>query len=89
MAEIIVENIGRQLTYNMAVYDVDGNKIGRVIQYDLNAGYFQTEKGVLFMRDRYIPFSAIAYIDTSGVHLSVNKDYVKDMYEAPPVVEVD
>jgi hypothetical protein len=38
MAEIIVENIGQQITYTMAVYDVDGNKIGSIIQYDANAG---------------------------------------------------
>jgi hypothetical protein len=87
MAEIFVDNIGRQLTYNMAVYDLDGHEIGKIIKCDLRLGYFETEKGQWFPDDSYIPFSAIDHIDTSGVHLSVGKHYVKDTYGAPPIVE--
>src|SRR5262249_45044613 len=55
----------------------------------LTNGWFETEKGILFLRDRYIPFSAIDRAGPSGIYLSVNKDYVKDMYGQPPFVNVD
>jgi hypothetical protein len=89
MAKIIVESFGSQIANGMAVYDVDGNKIGAVLQVDLTNGWFQSEKGVFFPRDRYIPFSAIDRVGPSGIYLTVTKDYVKDMYDQPPMVDVD
>ncbi|MDB5056803.1 MAG: hypothetical protein JWO59_275, partial [Chloroflexi bacterium] len=55
----------------------------------LTNGWFQTEKGALFPRDRYIPFSAIDRIGPSGIYLNVTKDYVKAMLDKPPSVNVD
>jgi len=83
------ENLASQVAKGLAVYDSDGDRIGTVQQYDLTRGWFQTEKGGLFPKDRYIPFSAIAYIDGSGAHLAVSRDYVKEMYDRPPMVDVD
>jgi hypothetical protein len=89
MAEIIVERFGSQIANGMDVYDVDGDKIGAVLEVDRTNGWFQTEKGIFFPRDRYIPFSAIDRIGPSGIYLTVTKDYVKDMYDQPPMVDVD
>ncbi len=89
MDEIIVENFASQIANGMAVYDANGDKIGTVQQYDLTNGWFETEKGVFFPRDRYIPFSAIDRIGPSGIYLSVTKDYISDMYDQPPFVNVD
>jgi hypothetical protein len=89
MNEIIVENIGSQVAYGMPVYDANGDKIGTVQQYDLSAGWFLTEKGLFFSGDRYIPVSAIDRIGPSGIYLSVTKGYVKEMYNRPPMVDVD
>jgi hypothetical protein len=89
MDEIIVENIGSQIAYGMTVYDANGDKIGTVQQYDLSNGWFQTEKGVFFPQDRYIPFSAMRGISPNGIYLNVTKEYVKDMYNQPPLVDVD
>jgi hypothetical protein len=83
MDEIIVENPGSQIAYGMAVYDANGEKIGSVEQIDLTNGWLMTEKGVLFLRDRYIPFSAIDRVGPSGIYLTVTKEYVKDSYDQP------
>jgi hypothetical protein len=45
----------------MAVYAAHAEKIGTVQQVDLTNGWFQTEKGVLFARDRWIPFYCAKY----------------------------
>src|SRR5260370_568635 len=89
MREIVVENFESQIANGMAVYDANGDRIGTVQQYDLTNGWFQTEKGVLFPRDRYIPFSAIDRIGPNGIYLSVTTAYVNDMYDEPPFVNVD
>jgi hypothetical protein len=89
MAEIIVERFGSQIANGMEVYDVNGDKIGAVLQVDRTNGWLQTEKGIFFPRERYIPFSAIDRIGPSGIYLTVTKDYVKDMYDQPPMVDVD
>src|SRR5689334_23670503 len=89
MDEIIVGSFGSQIANGMTVYDANGDKIGTVQQYDLTNGWFQTEKGVLVPRDRYIPFSAIDRVGPSGIYLSVTKDYVEVMYDQPPFVDVD
>jgi hypothetical protein len=89
MAEIIMENLGSQIEVGMDVYDARGDKIGTVQQLDPTNGWFQTENGVVFPRDRYIPFSAIDYLGPAGIYLSGTKDYVKEMYDQSPTVEVD
>jgi hypothetical protein len=43
----------------------------------------------VFPRDRFIPFSAIDYLGPAGIYLSVTKEYVQEMYNQPPMVEVD
>jgi hypothetical protein len=88
MAEIIVENAS-QVAIGMEVYDANGAKIGTVQQCDLTNGWFQTEKGIFFPQDRYIPFNVIDRIGPSGIYLTVTKDYIKDMYNQPPTVDVD
>ncbi|MDB5077326.1 MAG: hypothetical protein JWO42_3505 [Chloroflexi bacterium] len=89
MEEINVDNFGSQVAFGMAVHEANGEKIGTVQQVELTNGWFQTEKGALFPRDRYIPFSAIDRIGPSGIYLNVTKDYVKAMLEKPPSVNVD
>jgi osmotically-inducible protein OsmY len=89
MDEVIVQNIGSQIAYGMAVYDSTGGQIGTVQQYDLTNGWFQTEKGLFFVQDRYIPFSAISRIGPTGIYLSVSKEHVKDVYNRPPMVDVN
>ena len=89
MAEIVGEDFGRQIANGMTVYDSAGSRIGTVQQIDRSTGWFSSEKGLLFPRGHYIPFSAIERIGPGGVHLSVTRDYVNDVLGHPPLVDVD
>jgi hypothetical protein len=66
----------------MDVFDVDGTKIGKVIQVDKTLGYFATE-GV-FSGPRYIPFFAVQQIGSAGIHLNVMKSVVSHVYNHTP-----
>jgi len=67
------------------VYDSAGDKVGTVAGYDSVSGYFLVEKGWLFVKDIYIPISAIARADEGAVYLSLLKDDLKeDRYSSPP-----
>jgi hypothetical protein len=51
MAETITETSGRLIRNGMAVYDVNGAKIGVVVQVDPTNGWFRSEKGILLVVD--------------------------------------
>ena len=59
------------------VYDVSGEKLGKVSGGIALGDYFRLEKGLIFPHEYYVPKSAIARIDADGVHLNVTKDDVK------------
>ncbi len=68
------------------VYGSDGEKIGAV--HDAGRGFLEVEKGFFFIKDLYIPASAVAEVDTDArrVILNVAKDAVGDMgWTEPPI----
>jgi uncharacterized protein (TIGR02271 family) len=67
------------------VYDVNGDKVGSVAEYDSQSGYMVVEKGWLFNTDLYVPLTLIANTDDQGLYLKVTKDDLKaDQYTSPP-----
>jgi len=60
------------------VYDVSGEKLGKVSGGIALGDSFRLEKGLLFPHEYYVPKSAIARIDPNGVYLSVTKDDIKN-----------
>jgi len=76
-----------QLLEGMEVFDVDGTKVGKVVQYDPILGYFETLG--TFSGPRYIPFFAIERIGRSGIYLNVMKSVVSDVYNHMPGVRLD
>jgi hypothetical protein len=68
----------------MEVFDVDGTKVGKVVQVDDGLGYFETHG--TFEGPRYIPFFAVERVDQSGVHLNVMKSVVTHVYNHTPGV---
>jgi len=60
------------------VYDVSGEKLGKVSGGIALGDYFRLEKGLLFPHEYYVPKSAIARIDADGVYLSVTRDEMKN-----------
>jgi hypothetical protein len=76
-----------QILDGMDVYDVDGAKVGEVVRYNKNLGYFETMG--TFSGPRYIPFWAIEVVGPSGIHLNVAKSVVTDVYSRMPSVTPD
>lgn len=68
-----------QIAVGTMVYDVNGEKLGRVILVDPQGQYLQVEKGALFIEDFSIPATAIARVTADGVHLTLSQN---DMGEA-------
>jgi hypothetical protein len=60
------------------VYDVSGEKLGKVSGGIALGEYFRLEKGLIFPHEYYVPKSAVARIDANGVYLTVTKDEVKN-----------
>jgi uncharacterized protein (TIGR02271 family) len=75
------DEIGRGWT----VYDTNDEKIGDVA--DVRTGYLLVQKGLIFIKDVYIPMSAVSRTDgTNGaVYVSAQKDSIDSMgWDAPP-----
>jgi ribosomal 30S subunit maturation factor RimM len=71
-----VNSVADRLAVGMVVYDVDGKRLGDIIQYDDSRARMVVEKGIFKPRDLVVPFSAIEDIDMDSfkVHLSVGED---------------
>jgi uncharacterized protein (TIGR02271 family) len=68
-----------------SVYDINGDKVGNIVEYDSQAGYMVVEKGWLFHTDLYVPLTLISNTDDQAVYLKVSKDDLKaDQYTNPP-----
>jgi uncharacterized protein (TIGR02271 family) len=66
-----------QITPGTPVYDSAGEKVGTAIDQSVQGGYLVVQKGLLFVKDVYIPVSAIAQVDNDGVYLNMLKDDLK------------
>ena len=75
------DEIGR----GWAVYDTNDEKIGDVA--DLGTSYLLVQKGLIFIKDVYIPMSAVSRTDAANgaVYVNVQKDSIDSMgWDAPP-----
>jgi hypothetical protein len=67
------------------VYDMSGEKLGKVAGGIALWDYFRLEQGLLVHHEHYVPKSAIARIDPDGAHLNITKDGVKASgWDHPP-----
>jgi hypothetical protein len=78
------EDINKLISLGQRVYDPDGNKVGTIARYDTQTAWMKVEKGTLFHRDLYIPFSTISTIDPREIALSVVLDDLLASYTNPP-----
>lgn len=68
---------GQRIEPGTPVFDRLGDKVGKAKEQNLEAGCLTVEKGMLFHKDVYIPFSAIRRVDDQGVWLTMEKDDLK------------
>jgi hypothetical protein len=86
--QVVVEDIDTMMQVNKPVYDVNGQKIGEVRQFDLTAGYMQVHRGGLEPDKFYIPFHLIASIDPRHIYLTAPEDTLIAGYLALPTSQV-
>ena len=74
------------LHLHMSVYASDKQKLGHVAK--IYEDSFLVRKGIFFATDRYIPYSAIANIESDQVQLLIDSEEVKDKeWEKRPAYE--
>ncbi len=80
-----VNALASRLAVGMAVYDVDGARLGDITQYDTTRGLLVVEQGILKPTILLIPFSDIQSIslDNLSVYLSMPKDAVVKEHRRP------
>jgi ribosomal 30S subunit maturation factor RimM len=82
----LVANIDQYLSDGMAVFDVDGVRVGSVKMYSAAAGYLMLESGPFGETNLYIPFRLIRTIDPIEIYLTEVKDTLAAKYQQPPAI---
>lgn len=62
---------------HMHVYSADNIDLGHVAAVYVDS--FLVHKGILFSKDRYFPYNAIATVENEQVRLTMNADEAKDL----------
>ncbi|MGZ3599137.1 MAG: hypothetical protein ACXWQR_01510 [Ktedonobacterales bacterium] len=70
-----LDNIAERLSVGLAVYDIDGVRLGDISQYDTERGLLTVEKGIFKPTILLVPFSTIKAIDRNAlsVYLTLPK----------------
>ncbi len=76
-----------RLHAGMEVFGAEGERIGAVA--DIGRGYFLVQDGLFTIRNLYLPMSAIAQIDETGVYLTAAKHEAEAMARADLPAEGD
>jgi hypothetical protein len=73
-----VANVTDRLAVGMAVYDVEGERLGDVSQYDIPRRLLAVEKGIFNPRVLFVPFSAIQSVNREDltIYLNLPRDVV-------------
>ena len=74
-----------QFYRDMPVYAANGSRLGHLEEVGHGMDYLHVRQGNLLIRDWYVPFDAIAAVDTRRVQLDVNvEDLRRDRRNVPP-----
>jgi ribosomal 30S subunit maturation factor RimM len=84
--QTVVENIDQYLADDMPVYDVNGDKVGKVKMFSTAAGYLMVSQGAFEKDYLYIPFRLIRSIDPQDVFLTEPKETLTKDYTNPPKI---
>lgn len=76
-----------QIVDGTPIFDVDGDKVGTVSQYNPQDAYLVMQKGWFFPHDVYVPLNAVSRQDADGLYLRYQKDDLKDLnWDQKPVM---
>jgi hypothetical protein len=81
-----VQDVTDRLAVGMAVYDVAGERLGDISQYDLPRRLLVVEKGIFHPQVLYVPFSAIASVNREDltIYLNLPRDVVVKQHAMLP-----
>lgn len=82
--ETIRLDIRQHMHTGLRVYDVGGEKVGTVDDYDLLWEYMIVRPHSFYEKKLYIPFDLIANIDPREVFVSQSADELRRDYTSPP-----
>jgi sporulation protein YlmC with PRC-barrel domain len=73
-----VQDVTDRLAVGMAVYDVEGERLGDISQYDIARRLLVVEKGIFHPRVLFVPFSAIESVNREDltIYLNLPRDVV-------------
>jgi sporulation protein YlmC with PRC-barrel domain len=73
-----VQDVTHRLAVGMAVYDVEGERLGDISQYDIPRRLLVVEKGIFHPQVLYVPFSAIESVNREDltIYLNLPRDVV-------------
>jgi len=78
--------VREKITKGTKVFDAEGKKVGAVQVYDKDTGYMRIEKGDVFVKDIFLPVTAVSYLDDTGIHLAEAKDSIMSHFVRVPEV---
>lgn len=77
----------QQFAEGTLVYDMNGDKVGKVSALDPQGNYLVVEKGALFPHELYVPANSVASSDANGIQLNLSKSDLKDeRYKTQPAL---
>lgn len=77
----------QQFAEGTLVYDMNGDKVGKLSAYDPQGNYLVVEKGVLFPHELYVPVNSVASSDANAIQLNLSKSDLKDeRYKTQPAL---
>lgn len=80
----IMQNVTDNLTSDQTVYDVTGDRVGRVDDIDRDTGWFKVETNPFSDKAVYIPFKLVTNIDPQELYVSATKEAIDREFSNPP-----
>lgn len=83
-----MQQSGATIAAGSNVYDTEGEKLGTVAEIGRN--YVRVQKGMIFVEDIYVPFSAVRTADPAAgnVAVGVRRNDIADLgWDLPPPYE--
>jgi hypothetical protein len=85
--QVVVVPLDEFMEEGLPVFDVGGERLGRVDRYSLTAGYLKVKRDPLLLpQDLYVPFHLIKTIGPRELFLKVPRETLLAHYTLPPVI---
>jgi sporulation protein YlmC with PRC-barrel domain len=81
-----LRRLAHELENGLPVYDLNGERVGDVKEYNAVAGYLQVSAGVFGQQELYLPIRLLADIWAREIHLVAPQDALAAQYRQPPAI---